>query len=188
MDQFFVLLQSLFTYVWFVWKYFIHILLTYLQAAVHIFLHHAVLLICYWCNREFVGLAWMVRWEKFTHKTYDLKVLWNNQWYWMKYCCISVMFICMIVHQGHTPCISVRTFFFAFMKSIPFTHKFLSFVIDHNVCFERTQTWRNKNTLLGLQCLNSKATHPEWDQCNFSATLFCILQKVVSVHNVQGTT
>ena len=41
------------------------------------------------------------------------------------------------------------------------THKFLSFVVDHNVCFKRTQTWRNKNTLLGLQCSNSKATHPE---------------------------
>ena len=121
MDQFCVLLQSLFTYVWFVWKYFIHILLMYLQAAVRIFLHHAVLLICYWCNMEFVGLAWMVRWEKFTHKTYDLKVLRNNQWYWMKYCCRWVMFICMIVHQGHTPCTSIRMFFFAFIKSIPFS-------------------------------------------------------------------
>ena len=34
-------------------------------------------------------------------------------------------------------------------------------------------------------CSNSKPTHP--DQCNLSATLFCILQKVVSVHNVEGT-
>ena len=79
MNQFCVLLQSLFTYAWYVWKYFIHILLTYFQkAAFCIFLHHAVLLVCYWCNMEFIGLAWMVRWEKFTHKTYDLKVLWNN--------------------------------------------------------------------------------------------------------------
>ena len=56
---------------------------------------------------------------------------------------------------------SIRMFFIAFMKSIPFTHKFLSFVVDHNVYFERTLTWRNNNRLLGLQCSNSKATHPE---------------------------
>ena len=47
-------------------------------AAVPVFLHHAVLLIFYWCNMELVGIAWMVRWEEFTYKTYDLQVLWDN--------------------------------------------------------------------------------------------------------------
>ena len=113
MNQFCVLLQSLFTYVWFVsivWKYFIHILLTYLQAAVRIFLHHAVLLICYWCTREFVGLAWMVRWEKFTHKTYDLKVSWNNQWYWMKYCCMSDVYLHDCTSRPHPLHLRSRVF------------------------------------------------------------------------------
>ena len=116
------------------YSYFVNI-----SKQLSISLHHAVLLICYWCNMESVGLAWMVRWEKFTHKTYDLKVLWNNQWYWMKYGCIWVMFICMIVHQGRTPCMSISMFFFAFMKLIPLTNKFLS------CCWSQCLLWKNTN-------------------------------------------
>ena len=67
------------------------------------------------------------------------------------------MFICMIVHQGHTPCTSIRMFFFAFTSRFISLTNFRSFVVDDNVCFEETQTRRNKNTLLGLQLLKKQA-------------------------------
>ena len=59
------------------------------------------------------------------------------------------MFICMIVHQGHTPGTSIRMFFFAFTKSIRFTHKFLSFVGDHNVCFEKSANLEEQQHIAG---------------------------------------
>ena len=41
----------------------------HLQAAVCIFLHHAVLLICYWCNMEFTGLN-CIDWSIIVHELY----------------------------------------------------------------------------------------------------------------------
>ena len=119
-----------------------------------------MLLVCYRCNMEFIGLAWMVRWEKFTHKTYDLKVLWNNQWYWMKYC-IWVMFICMIVHQGHTPCTSICMVFLCFHEVHSFHSQILVFCRWSQCLLQKNTNLEEQEHIGGpaMFNINSKATH-----------------------------
>ena len=39
--------------------------------------------------------------------------------------------------------------FFAFTKSIPFTHKFSSFVVDHNVCLKKNASLEKQEHIAG---------------------------------------
>ena len=57
--------------------------------------------------------------------------------------------MCRIVHQGHTPCTSIHMSFFAFTKSICFTHKFSSLVVDHNVCLKKNTNLEGQEHIAG---------------------------------------